>query len=39
MVTLYESIERPLPSVISNMERNGVGIDPSYLKGLSAAFL
>ena len=38
MVTLYESIERPLPSVISNMERNGVGIDPSYLKGLSAAF-
>ena len=39
MVTLYESIERPLPSVISNMERNGVGIDPSYLKGLSTVFL
>jgi len=39
MITLYESIERPLPYVISNMERNGVGIDPSYLKNLSSIFL
>ena len=39
MITLYETIERPLPYVISNMERNGVGIDPLYLKNLSALFL
>ena len=38
MITLYETIERPLPYVISNMERNGVGIDPLYLKNLSALF-
>ena len=39
MITLYESIERPLPYVISNMERNGVGINSSYLKNLSSIFL
>ncbi|MBH87883.1 MAG: DNA polymerase I [Pelagibacterales bacterium] len=39
MVSLYETIERPLPKVIANMERNGVGIDPIYLKNLSNKFL
>ena len=39
MVSLYETIERPLPEVIANMERNGVGIDPIYLKNLSDKFI
>ncbi len=39
MVSLYETIERPLPKVIANMERNGVGIDPIYLKNLSNKFI
>lgn len=39
MVSLYETIERPLPNVIANMERNGVGIDSDYLKNLSNIFI
>ena len=39
LITVYESIERPLPYVIAYMERNGVRIDPIYLKSLSAIFL
>jgi len=39
MVSLYETIERPLPHVIAHMERNGVGIDSNYLKNLSDIFI
>tara|TARA_Y100001934_G_scaffold248947_1_gene309982 strand:+ start:3 stop:1580 length:1578 start_codon:yes stop_codon:yes gene_type:complete len=39
MASLYETIERPLPHVIANMERNGVGIDSGYLKNLSDIFI
>ena len=39
MTSLYETIERPLPHVIANMERNGVGIDSGYLKNLSDIFI
>ena len=39
MVSLYETIERPLPNVIAYMERNGVGINSNYLKNLSSIFI
>ena len=39
MVSLYETIERPLPNVIAYMERNGVGINSNYLKKLSNTFI
>ena len=39
MVSLYETIERPLPNVIAYMERNGVGINSNYLKNLSNTFI
>ena len=39
MISLYETIERPLPNVIAYMERNGVGINSNYLKNLSNTFI
>jgi len=38
MVTVYETIERPLAQVIAQMEFNGIKIDPSSLRKMSANF-
>ncbi len=38
MVTFYETIERPLISVLSSMEQAGIAVDPLVLKNLSADF-
>ena len=38
MVTLYETIERPLIPVLAAMERAGIRVDPEALKGLSRDF-
>lgn len=37
-VTLYETIERPLPAVVSAMECAGIKVDPAELNRLSADF-
>ncbi len=36
--TLYETLERPLAPVITNMERAGVKVDPGVLSALSGDF-
>jgi DNA polymerase-1 len=38
MATVYETIERPLISVLSSLERKGVLVDPEILRGLSRDF-
>ncbi len=38
MVTVYETLERPLLGVISVMERTGIKVDPSVLSRLSSQF-
>lgn len=38
MMTVYETLERPLLGVISRMERTGVKVDPSVLSRLSSQF-
>ncbi len=38
MVTIYETIERPLIRVLSEIERKGVLVDPAALRGLSRDF-
>ena len=38
MVTVYETIERPLIPVLARMERVGVLVDPAALRGLSRDF-
>lgn len=38
MVTVYETIERPLIPVLAQMERAGVRVDPEALRGLSRDF-
>ncbi len=38
MATVYETIERPLISVLANLERKGVLVDPEILRGLSRDF-
>jgi DNA polymerase-1 len=38
MVTVYETLERPLLGVISGMERTGIKVDPSVLSRLSSQF-
>ena len=38
MVSVYEDIERPLISVIGQMELDGIRIDPKILKDMSADF-
>ena len=37
-VTLYETIERPLPAVVARMEVAGIRVDPAELNRLSADF-
>jgi len=38
LVTVYETLERPLPPVLAAMEREGVKIDPHMLSRLSGDF-
>ena len=38
MVTVYETLERPLIGVLADMERNGIKVDREVLHGLSADF-
>jgi DNA polymerase-1 len=38
MVTVYETIERPLIPVLMDMERAGIRVDPEVLRGLSRDF-
>jgi DNA polymerase-1 len=38
LVTVYETLERPLPPVLAAMEREGVKIDPQMLSRLSGDF-
>jgi DNA polymerase-1 len=38
MVTVYETLERPLIPVLERMERHGIGIDAAALKALSQDF-
>jgi len=38
LVRVYETLERPLAEVISNMEQNGIKVDPKMLYDLSADF-
>ena len=38
LVTVYETLERPLPAVLAGMERAGVLVDPERLRRLSHEF-
>ncbi len=38
MVTVYETLERPLIPVLERMERHGIGVDAAALKALSQDF-
>ena len=38
LVSVYETIERPLVPVLASMERNGIRVDPKMLKRLSSDF-
>ncbi|MGI4818878.1 MAG: DNA polymerase I [Janthinobacterium lividum] len=38
LLTVYETLERPMPAVLSDMERAGVRIDPAILRRLSSDF-
>lgn len=38
MATVYETLERPLIGVITNMEREGIKVDPVILRDMSADF-
>lgn len=38
LMTVYETLERPLPTVLSDMELEGVRIDPDVLRRLSHDF-
>ncbi len=38
LIAVYETLERPLPSVLAAMEREGVKIDPQMLSRLSGDF-
>ena len=38
MVSVYETLERPLVAVLLEMERTGIRVDANVLKGLSADF-
>jgi DNA polymerase-1 len=38
LTTVYETLERPLPAVLADMERAGVRVDPGKLKRLSSEF-
>ncbi|HET9230835.1 MAG TPA: DNA polymerase I, partial [Vitreimonas sp.] len=38
LITVYETLERPLPPVLAGMEREGIKIDPAMLSRLSGDF-
>ena len=38
LITVYETLERPLPAILTAMEREGVKIDPQMLSRLSGDF-
>ncbi|WP_395646808.1 DNA polymerase I [Terricaulis sp.] len=38
LITVYETLERPLPVVLAGMEANGIKIDPQMLSRLSGDF-
>jgi DNA polymerase-1 len=38
LITVYETLERPLPPVLAAMEREGIKIDPAMLSRLSGDF-
>jgi DNA polymerase-1 len=38
LITVYETLERPLPAILTAMERGGVKIDPQMLSRLSGDF-
>mgnify|MGYP002619638523 FL=1 len=38
LVTLYETVERPLPKIVADMEVAGIKVDPAELNRLSADF-
>jgi DNA polymerase-1 len=38
LITVYETLERPLPPILAAMEREGVKIDPQMLSRLSGDF-
>src|SRR5690606_37821946 len=38
LITVYETLERPLPTVLVAMEREGIRIDPQMLSRLSGDF-
>ncbi|HJV41051.1 DNA polymerase I, partial [Caulobacter sp.] len=38
LLTVYETLERPLPAVLAMMENNGVKVDPEALRRLSNEF-
>lgn len=38
MATVYETLERPIATVIADMEYTGVKIDPAFLRSLSNTF-
>ncbi|WP_332655532.1 DNA polymerase I, partial [Brevundimonas sp.] len=38
LITVYETLERPLPAVLADMERAGIRVDPDRLKRLSSEF-
>jgi DNA polymerase-1 len=38
LLTVYETLERPLPAVLAEMERAGVRVDPARLRRLSSEF-
>ncbi len=38
LITVYETLERPLPPVLASMEKEGIKIDPQMLSRLSGDF-
>lgn len=38
LLTVYETLERPLPSVLATMENDGIRVDPETLRRLSNEF-
>ena len=38
LATVYETLERPLPAVLADMEREGIRVDPDRLRRLSSEF-
>ncbi|MBX7249986.1 MAG: DNA polymerase I [Caulobacteraceae bacterium] len=38
LMTVYETLERPLPAVLARMEQEGIRVDPDRLRSLSNTF-